>query len=62
MRLLHARHDHGAVALLKPRRTPTRERIVSAMNGNVCRCGTYPRIVDAIAAASEAPSSTESRR
>jgi aerobic-type carbon monoxide dehydrogenase small subunit (CoxS/CutS family) len=52
----------SAVALLKTTAHPTRERIVSAMNGNICRCGTYPRIVDAIAAASHAPAATESRR
>ena len=54
----------SAVALLKATPHPTRERIVSAMNGNVCRCGTYPRIVEAIeAAAGQAPSpSKESRR
>ena len=28
------------------------------MNGNVCRCGTYPRIVAAIEAAANAPAST----
>jgi aerobic-type carbon monoxide dehydrogenase small subunit (CoxS/CutS family) len=52
----------SAVALLKTTPHPTRERIASAMNGNVCRCGTYPRIVDAIASASQSPSTTESRR
>jgi aerobic-type carbon monoxide dehydrogenase small subunit (CoxS/CutS family) len=52
----------SAVALLEATPRPTRERIVSAMNGNVCRCGTYARIVDAIAAASDAATrSTESR-
>jgi isoquinoline 1-oxidoreductase alpha subunit len=41
---------------------PARERIVSAMNGNVCRCGTYARIVEAIEAVSAASSSRESRQ
>jgi aerobic-type carbon monoxide dehydrogenase small subunit (CoxS/CutS family) len=51
-----------AVALLESTPRPSRERIVSAMNGNICRCGTYPRIVEAIAAASDAVRpSTESR-
>ena len=27
---------------------PTREQIVTHMDGNLCRCGTYPRIVRAI--------------
>jgi aerobic-type carbon monoxide dehydrogenase small subunit (CoxS/CutS family) len=52
----------SAVALLKATPHPTRDRIVTAMNGNVCRCGTYPRIVEAIEAASQASSSTGSGR
>jgi aerobic-type carbon monoxide dehydrogenase small subunit (CoxS/CutS family) len=52
----------SAVALLRGTPHPTRERIVSAMNGNICRCGTYPRIVDAIEAASQGSSSTGSGR
>lgn len=52
----------SAVALLKTTPRPTRDRIVTAMNGNVCRCGTYPRIVEAIEAASQGPSSTGSGR
>jgi aerobic-type carbon monoxide dehydrogenase small subunit (CoxS/CutS family) len=52
----------SAVALLKSTPRPTRERIVAAMNGNVCRCGVYPRIVDAILAASGSTTpETESR-
>ena len=27
---------------------PAREQIVAHMNGNICRCGTYQRIVKAI--------------
>ncbi len=27
---------------------PTREQIVEALGGNLCRCGTYPRIIEAI--------------
>ena len=37
-----------AAALLAKNKSPTREQIVSHMNGNICRCGTYPRIVRAI--------------
>ena len=37
-----------AAALLAKTKQPTREQIVSHMNGNICRCGTYPRIVRAI--------------
>jgi aerobic-type carbon monoxide dehydrogenase small subunit (CoxS/CutS family) len=41
-----------ATSLLQERRNPTEEQIVEAMEGNVCRCGTYPRIVDAVKRAS----------
>ncbi len=37
-----------AAALLARTRRPTRAQIVEAMNGNLCRCGTYGRIVRAI--------------
>ena len=37
-----------AAALLKENRNPTREQIVEHMQSNICRCGTYPRIVRAI--------------
>jgi isoquinoline 1-oxidoreductase alpha subunit len=37
-----------AAALLAKNKKPTREQIVSHMNGNLCRCGTYNRIVAAI--------------
>ena len=38
----------SATSLLSKTPAPTREQIVGAMNGNVCRCGTYPRIVQAV--------------
>jgi aerobic-type carbon monoxide dehydrogenase small subunit (CoxS/CutS family) len=41
----------GAVALLKSTPHPTEAQIVSGMNGHICRCGTYPRVVQAIQAA-----------
>ncbi len=37
-----------AAALLAKTKRPTREQIVEHMDGNICRCGTYPRIVRAI--------------
>lgn len=37
-----------AAALLRSNPRPTREEIVDAMAANLCRCGTYPRIVRAI--------------
>ena len=42
----------SASALLNKNAKPNREEIVTAMNGNICRCGTYQRIVDAIQIAS----------
>ena len=37
-----------AAELLASNRNPTREQIAAHMDGNICRCGTYPRIVRAI--------------
>ncbi|WP_137045981.1 (2Fe-2S)-binding protein [Pseudolabrys sp. FHR47] len=37
-----------AAALLATNKQPSREQIVEHMDGNICRCGTYPRIVKAI--------------
>ena len=37
-----------AAALLAKNKNPSREQIVQHMNGNICRCGTYNRIVAAI--------------
>ena len=41
-----------AAALLEQNSDPSREEIKSYMNGNLCRCGTYMRIVKAIEIAS----------
>src|ERR1700739_5172710 len=38
----------SAVALLKQQPHPTRDEIVAHMSTNICRCGTYPRILRAI--------------
>ena len=38
----------SGVALLNKNSSPGEEEIVRFMEGNVCRCGTYPRIVAAI--------------
>lgn len=43
----------SGVALLRERPAPTVEQIVDFMDGNVCRCGTYPRIIVAIQRAAE---------
>jgi isoquinoline 1-oxidoreductase subunit alpha len=37
-----------AAALLAANKSPSRDDIVRHMDGNICRCGTYPRIVRAI--------------
>ena len=42
----------SASALLEANPNPTDEEIESAMNGNICRCGTYTRIKAAIKTAS----------
>jgi isoquinoline 1-oxidoreductase alpha subunit len=38
----------SASALLASNPSPTDEEIDAAMQGNICRCGTYPRIRKAI--------------
>lgn len=38
----------SATALLKTRQAPTEDQIDEAMSGNLCRCGTYPRIRAAV--------------
>lgn len=43
----------SATALLREHPKPTDEQIIDFMKGNICRCGTYPRIVAAIHRASQ---------
>jgi isoquinoline 1-oxidoreductase alpha subunit len=43
----------SAVALLRAKPKPTDADIDAAMSGNICRCGTYPRIRAAIQSASK---------
>jgi len=38
----------SSVALLNSNPNPRSEDIIRIMNGNVCRCGTYPRIIAAV--------------
>src|SRR5262249_45590073 len=38
----------ASVALLAKEREPSREEIARFLNGNICRCGTYARIVCAV--------------
>lgn len=42
----------SAVSLLEENPHPSPAQITQAMQGNICRCGTYPRIVEAIQEAS----------
>jgi len=43
----------SAMALLERNPHPQESEIVHAMDGNICRCGTYPRIVRAIQRAAD---------
>jgi isoquinoline 1-oxidoreductase alpha subunit len=43
-----------AAELLSKNKKPTRAQIVQHMNGNICRCGTYHRIIAAIEQAAKA--------
>ena len=44
----------SGVALLKQTPNPTPRQIIEAMDRNICRCGTYPRIIAAIQRAGKA--------
>jgi len=50
VRVLHAGSDRVAAALVEANPEPSREEIRHAMAGNLCRCGTYPKIEEAILA------------
>jgi nicotinate dehydrogenase subunit A len=41
------------VGLLRENPNPTRQEIVEYMDGNICRCGTYPRIIAAVRSAAQ---------
>jgi len=43
----------GAVGLLRRTPHPTEAQIVSGMNGHICRCGAYGRVVAAIQSAAK---------
>ena len=38
----------SSVGLLEKHRSPSRSQILRSMQGNVCRCGTYLRIIATI--------------
>jgi aerobic-type carbon monoxide dehydrogenase small subunit (CoxS/CutS family) len=52
----------SAVALLKRNPSPKESEIIDFMDGNVCRCGTYPRIVSAIQKAAGAVNAAASAK
>ena len=51
----------SAAGLLRKNPAPKENEIVDFMDGNVCRCGTYPRIVSAIQSAAKAMAGSRSR-
>ena len=51
----------SAVALLKKHPAPSERDISDFMDGNVCRCGTYSRIVSAIQKAAKTPKATAAK-
>jgi len=50
----------GSVGLLQTNPNPTQAEIVQILQGNICRCGTHPRILEAVQQA--AKTMRESRR
>jgi aerobic-type carbon monoxide dehydrogenase small subunit (CoxS/CutS family) len=44
----------SSVALLQANSEPSSSEIVKALQGNICRCGTHPRVVDAVVHAAKA--------
>jgi aerobic-type carbon monoxide dehydrogenase small subunit (CoxS/CutS family) len=48
----------AAVSLLRANPSPNEQQMVGGMQGNVCRCGTYPRIVAAIRRAATHPTAS----
>jgi aerobic-type carbon monoxide dehydrogenase small subunit (CoxS/CutS family) len=44
----------SSVALLQKNPNPNQQEIVQALQGNICRCGTHPRIVAAVQQAAKA--------
>jgi carbon-monoxide dehydrogenase small subunit len=43
----------SAAALLKKNKIPTRDEVVNAIVGNVCRCTGYSKIVESVLAAAQ---------
>ena len=49
----------SAVGLLQENSDPTEEEIRELMSGNICRCGAYPNIVNAVKAVAKAKKGTQ---
>jgi aerobic-type carbon monoxide dehydrogenase small subunit (CoxS/CutS family) len=49
----------AGVALLRANAAPTSDDVARALEGNVCRCGTYPRIVAAVQRAAKSAEVSE---
>jgi xanthine dehydrogenase YagT iron-sulfur-binding subunit len=47
----------AAIALLRDQPDPTEDHVRRGMSGNLCRCGTYPKILRAVLAVAEQGSS-----
>ena len=43
----------SSVSLLQSNPRPSAEQIVQSLQGNICRCGTHPRIIEAVQRAAE---------
>src|SRR5712671_2059690 len=43
----------SSVSLLQANPHPSAEQIVQSLQGNICRCGTHPRIIEAVQRAAE---------
>jgi aerobic-type carbon monoxide dehydrogenase small subunit (CoxS/CutS family) len=52
----------GAVALLSQHPAPNDDQIRQALDGHLCRCGAYPRIVEAVRAAGAVMAEEAGRR
>ncbi|MGB2643526.1 MAG: 2Fe-2S iron-sulfur cluster-binding protein, partial [Candidatus Acidiferrum sp.] len=44
----------SSVGLLSTNRNPSSAEIIQSLQGNICRCGTHPRIIDAVHQAAKA--------
>jgi len=49
----------SATALLRRNPQPSRDEIVAAMDDHLCRCGSYPAIIEAITSVGDGPSDGE---